>query len=56
MKPGDPINSQAASDSDEAVAVIRCDEKSLALGISKASDGDMEAVLDKRVAKSLLKA
>jgi hypothetical protein len=56
MKPVDPINSQDASDSDEAVAVICYDGKSLAPGIAKASDGDMEAVLHQRVAKSLLKA
>jgi len=54
MKEAGTINFQGASDSDEAVAIVRYDEKSVAICISKASDGDMEVVLDKLTAKLLL--
>ena len=56
MKEAGTINFQDASDSDEAVAVVRYDEKSVAICVSKKTDGDMEVVLDQQAAKSLLEA
>ena len=54
MKEAGTINFQDAKDSDESVAIVRCDEKSVAVCLSKKSDGDMEVVLDKQAARLLL--
>ncbi len=41
MKEAGAINFQGASNSDKAVVIVRYDEKSVAICVSKESDGDM---------------
>jgi hypothetical protein len=45
-----------AESSDEAVVIVRFDEKHVALCLSLKSDGDVEAVMRKEDAKRLLDA
>jgi hypothetical protein len=56
VKEAATINFQDASSSDEAVVVVRYDEKSAVVGISRKSDGDMEVALDQWTANSLPEA
>ena len=56
MKEADTIRFLDASDSDETVAIVRYDEKSVAVCLSKKSNGDIEVVMSKTDAKALLEA
>ena len=54
MEEAGKINFQDAGDADEGVVIVRYDEKTVAIRVSKDSDGDLEVVVDKRAAKSVL--
>lgn len=56
MKEAGTINFRDATDSDEAAVIVRYDEESVAVCLSKKSDGDMEVVMNKQDAETLLKA
>ena len=56
MKEAGTIKLRDSADADEAFAIVRYDEKSVALCISRKSDGDMEVMMGKADACALLDA
>ncbi|MGH7994292.1 MAG: hypothetical protein ACREDQ_12290 [Limisphaerales bacterium] len=46
MEEAGTINFQDAGDADEGMVIVRYDEKSVAICVSKASDDDLEVVLE----------
>jgi hypothetical protein len=54
MKQAGTINFRDATDSDEAVVIVRYDEGPVAICLSKQSNGDVEVIMNKQDAETLL--